>query len=341
MGFIQRLNIIPRLIPESAAIARGEYFLQTRERYELGARISDHQPSPTASALLQSVPQRSVTEPFKGYARRLGNAVTWGDCYVLELEAAAATPDAELAPMLNQQRIRYEQIVGDSEFQEYTKSAVDVASLQSQNTPESNGRLRAELYSLTERIVYYLTASAPKEAQRAWLTLATVCLMLAGMAVIFLWYIDVYATPIFHVRQFRPTESLFLVMFAGLVGGFVSVQQRLQQPTNVDPIYKRVELEASGLSLLVSPVIGMVFAVVLFVAMMGGMVASGILPQFACPTGNPDCQGHDLASFAASAQPADATSWARLALWSFAAGFLERLVPDILTRISAVATDSK
>jgi len=39
--------------------------------------------------------------------------------------------------------------------------------------------------------------------------------------------------------------------------------------------------------------------------------------------------------------PATAADWAKLAVWSFAAGFLERLVPDVLTRIATTAEVKK
>lgn len=333
---------IARFFPEPSATARGEYFVQVRESYLLAAKASGYAGSQSVNALLASVPPRTPGQLSKVYAKDLGEAVTWGDCYILELDTVAALPNLLLPAMLRQQRIRYEQIAPDSEYSDYLKGAADIATLLTTSSSTAFDDLRAELFAVTERIIYYLTASAPKESQRGWLTLYTTILMLAGMGLIFLWYVGVYQTA--HeaeMRQFRPTESLFLVMFAGLVGGFVSVQQRLQQPTNVDPIYKRVELEASGFSLLVSPVIGMIFAVVLFVAMMGHIVDTNLFPTFACPKGSLKCTGQDLAFFSASASPADAASWARLALWSFAAGFLERLVPDILTRIASVATDSK
>jgi hypothetical protein len=331
----------------SSQAALGAYFVVVREVYEAAAARTKHEATPGIRDILSRAPLRSPDQTSVQYEAALGSAVSWSDCFALELETVDAYPDAELADQLRAQRIRYSQMAPADEFATYMKGAVDLQTTLVAAAPIPFDRLRSELAMVVGRIAYLLTLSAPKESVRGWLTLWTVLLMLGGMALIFACYYAVYhsyyralakSVASAGTAAFIPSESLFLVLFAGLIGGFVSVQQRLQQPTVVDPIFKRLELEASGFSIIASPVIGMIFAAVLFALMLAKLVSTSIFPDFICPPGNLLCAGNDLAAFASSATPADSASWAKLAVWAFAAGFLERLVPDILTRLSTVAT---
>lgn len=323
--------------------ARVDYFIVTLERYQAAAAITQHSPTALVAEILGRVPLRSSAPTTSEYQMLVGKSVAWSDCFALEREIISALPDVALAAGLRQQRIRYSQIAPKDEYAGYIKSALDVDTILASAPAVPFDRLRSELAAVTDRIIYFLTASGLKENIRGWLTVWTVVLMGVGMALIFGAYYALWhqAGTKYMPGSFSPTESLFLVLFAGLIGGFVSVQQRLQQPTIVDPLYKRIELEASGFSIVVSPVIGMIFACVLFVIMIAGLLKSVVFPDFTCPIEDVRCNGHDLAFFAAASTPADAASWAKLTLWAFAAGFLERLVPDVLTRLATVATNAK
>lgn len=87
----------------------------------------------------------------------------------------------------------------------------------------------------------------------------------------------------------------------------------------------------------------MVMAAVLFAILIGNFLSGSILPTFSCPALAPNgsCLVRSIADFAKYSTPATAADWAKLAVWSFAAGFLERLVPDVLTRIAATAEVKK
>lgn len=323
--------------------ARADYFLVVLADFEAAVAASQYEPTPIVREILSRIPPRSSAQSGAQYQEFLGTTITWADCFVLERACVDAFPERNLVANLRRQRTRYAQMASADEYGAYAKSALDLDGA-APAAPASD-RLRSELGLVVDRIVYLLTVSAPKENTRAWLLIWTILLMACGAAAIVgsyfaLWHAAVENDPNLKGGAFVPSDSLFVVLFAGLVGGFVSVNQRLQAPSSVDPMYKRLELGASGLSLIVSPVIGMIFAGVLFVAIMGNLVTSGIFPTFVCPIESHRCGGHDLAAFSAGSTPSDVASWAKLALWSFAAGFLERLVPDILTRLGTIATDA-
>jgi hypothetical protein len=288
------------------------------------------QPVPSA---IQSIFDRApVANGLSGedYLGAVADTITWAEVDALEEALMSILPESELPERLLMQREAYRHTVTVDEFARYEGDAVNLSMLGTPQAPAPE-RVRSDLLSVMQRIKYVIEQEPPKERVRAMLMLRTIISMFVGMGVIFGLYL--YAG---HLQNYGPTESLFLVLFAGLVGGFISVQQRLQEPTNVDPLLKALELNASGFSLLLSPVIGMVFAAVLFVMMLAGIIKSDLFPAFLpCPVKSPHCMSHDFASFALSSTPDSAQSWAKLAVWAFAAGFLERLVPDILTRIAA------
>ncbi len=332
--------LLDRLHSTRRGSGKPEYFLALRERYEVAAAASGYTPTPLLAEVFARVPPCPPGMTAAAYQRLLETTLSWADVFVVERAIVAALPAHDLIDALLQQRVRYAQIVPADEFTTYIRAALDLAPARASTDPAAPERIRAELGALTDRIIYVLITSGPKETVRGWLTVWTIVLMAAAMVAIFAVYVWAYTTTKTPHGAFRPTEALFVVLFCGLIGGFISVQQRLQAPTNVDPLYKRIEFEASGISILVSPVIGMVFAAVFFVLLLGGFVTGDLFPKFVCDPAE-QCTGHNLASFAAGATPDSTASWAKLAIWAFAAGFLERLVPDILTRLATVSTTDK
>ena len=79
------------------------------------------------------------------------------------------------------------------------------------------------------------------------------------------------------------------------------------------------EVRARPVNLIAVQALGAIFAGMLALMFMGGLVQGSLFPQFSNV-------GWSTLQF-------DASSWARLLVWSFLAGFSERLVPDLLDRL--------
>jgi len=113
----------------------------------------------------------------------------------------------------------------------------------------------------------------------------------------------------------------------GLVGGFVSIQQRLKKLGDE-------ELELLSLSwfqVLLIPVYGGIFALVLYLAFLSNIVESPLFPHFASPPfSQPLPSTQDIAGFFAKTYPATGADLTKLLFWSFVAGFSERFVPQLL-----------
>lgn len=125
----------------------------------------------------------------------------------------------------------------------------------------------------------------------------------------------------------------FMVSWAcfacGLLGGFVSIQQRLKK-------FGDEELELlsqSWFQILLIPIYGGIFAGVLYIGFLSGIVEGPVFPRFAGPAfSQPIPSTDDLRSYFAHTYPATGADLAKLLFWSFIAGFSERFVPQIIDR---------
>jgi hypothetical protein len=96
-------------------------------------------------------------------------------------------------------------------------------------------------------------------------------------------------------------------LFFGALGSTVSFMSR------ADPV------EISRRSIVAAQTLGAVFALILSLMFIGGLIQGSLFPAF---TGS---RWIELIF--------DVPSWAKLMVWSFIAGFSERFVPDLLTRL--------
>jgi hypothetical protein len=125
----------------------------------------------------------------------------------------------------------------------------------------------------------------------------------------------------------------FMVSWAcfgcGLLGGFVSIQQRLKK-------FGDEELELlsrSWFQILLIPIYGGIFAGMMYIGFLSNIVEGPLFPKFASPPfSQPVASTDDIRAFFARTYPASGSDLAKLLFWSFVAGFSERLVPQIIER---------
>jgi hypothetical protein len=135
--------------------------------------------------------------------------------------------------------------------------------------------------------------------------------------------------------RYPQVPTVFGVFIAGMIGGFVSTQLRLQasQPSGSEPIKELVQLNQGRLGITFSPILGGIFAVILFVLISGGLIQGDLFPNVVGP------QSGSLDQFWQLSGTATALDSAKLLIWGFLAGFAERLVPDALQRIAATSKE--
>ena len=78
---------------------------------------------------------------------------------------------------------------------------------------------------------------------------------------------------------------------------------------------------------LVPPVIGAIAAVVLYLVFIGKLLEGALFPSISCVQEQVCASLMDIMNYYWPSKPED---YGKVLVWSFAAGFSERLVPDVM-----------
>lgn len=148
------------------------------------------------------------------------------------------------------------------------------------------------------------------------------------LVVVLMWRLDCY---------WLGTSAL--VWNFGMLGGSVSLRQRLKkaEPTEVDV------LSSSWASLILVPVMGGVFAFLLYILFLSELVDSSLFPTF----DSAFCHVRDdegakrVFAVVFGLMPDSVPNMARLMFWSFVAGFSERFVPQIVKSVTGQVTEEE
>lgn len=224
-------------------------------------------------------------------------------------------------------RLRYSEVVGAAQYAAY--KPVDISQCK-----PGDESIRLSLLSDLKNLVSgmhwrYVLLPMVDHLQTA-LTLNIIIWVLVYTVI---WAVALSVTGSFGLPFL---SMLATVVYAGIIGGYVSALRRVQsvRPEN-DSLLTIQALQNSSYFLYLSPLIGAIFAVVLLLIFLGGIVSGTVFPNFT-PLPCADC------SFPAHMKqwplwlklcPDSSAAYAKLFIWSFIAGFAERFVPDILDRV--------
>jgi hypothetical protein len=217
-------------------------------------------------------------------------------------------------------RARYARLVGPEHLQQYLASQPP-----DDNGPEAD--LRADLAMLLSAFhrTYSTTLLKEKLRKRVSKRLSGIAAVVCGLGLIsayWVWNRQVsHSGPVLGAPADLPLFFTILVVIVfGVAGSYVSAQQRLQAPDAGDPVIGALGLWHFHSAAQMAMVTGGVFAILLWLLMYGGLIEGDLFPEF----------GSD-------AIPEGAKDWAKLLIWSFIAGFAERLVPSALDRLASTA----
>jgi hypothetical protein len=133
------------------------------------------------------------------------------------------------------------------------------------------------------------------------------------------------------------------VLICGALGAFFSALTRLYSFSDLPKILLMREFSLPTTQLLMysltPPIVGAIAAVVLYLTFAGHLVTGDLFPDIGCrDDGKNDCVS--FGSLLSYYGPKNATSFAKVLVWSFVAGFAERLVPNTLEALSKAVTNS-
>lgn len=345
------------------------------------------------------------------HQKRLKDELTWSDIYSFDLALVDVRPAESLIRKAFDSRARYRSVAGQKEYDEYLASKpMDLGSIPvdpDADPPKPNllieRELRADIRYLLSKFYLYYALLPVREELRDRLTkravLATTVVVFLG--VLFLVLNMGGSLVIRGLDQYLPVVvTVLTVMLAGIVGGCVSMLQRIQTaPSEGDALYNLAALTSGWRGIMLAPLYGGIFACVLFVLFAGGILNGSVFPTIVTPsrrvssvtaspspviqnaaspapspaptaaptespqppvTGAPNSSSPPVvrteaqtpetpASGPSAAQsrssvlqvkdflretgPSSGVAYALLIIWSFLAGFAERLVPDTLNRL--------
>jgi len=120
----------------------------------------------------------------------------------------------------------------------------------------------------------------------------------------------------------------------GAVGAFFSALTRLYDIEELPAALLQTEFHGLGqkhlfMYCLIRPITGVIGAIIFYFILSGGLIAGDFFPEFSC---NIDDCGRSLSTILYRA-PAEAEDYMKSLVWSFIAGFSERLIPDTLSSL--------
>lgn len=136
-----------------------------------------------------------------------------------------------------------------------------------------------------------------------------------------------------NVDSIRDRSVAYLVFLVGTVGGVANNHLRLRRMIERADLIEvgRAESRLVAFQIYASPLIAGVFALTLYgIFMSGSLLAGSLFPSFG------ECASAEFTGVRdlADCVPATNSDVAKALVWSFAAGFLERLVPNLITTLT-------
>jgi hypothetical protein len=257
----------------------------------------------------------------------------WGDIFHLESIVFSLIPDESLQRNVWVLRERFREVSGPTVYNAYLASNPPTEI----ETPEKLSLLRADLTRLLDVLHWYYALIPDRERLRKSLTRectimvgSYTCVLIAILALCALHSQRPLITTPAHFHTAVATAAC--VVYWGIIGGFVSSQRRMQNiPGDGDPLISVLGLDDARYYLWLSPLLGAVFAVILAWMFMGGIVEGTLFPAFASDSKD----GTWFSGLFSQQLLKGPSEYAKLFVWSFLAGFAERLVPDNLDRLAS------
>jgi hypothetical protein len=215
--------------------------------------------------------------------------------------------------------------------------------------------LRADIKYLLSKFYLYYSMLPMREGLRDELTNRAVrrTLLFVGVLALLI-FLNLGSVLIFNKgAESAAGLTVLTVVLAGIMGGCVSMLQRIQSaPSEGDALFNLAALNNGWRGLSLSPLYGGIFASLLFVMFAAGILKGSVFPVISTPKTREAVQTEPVSpattppatpapevlrikSFLNETGPADGVAYALLIIWSFLAGFAERLVPDTLNRLVA------
>lgn len=244
----------------------------------------------------------------------------WDYLFELELLILRLMPDQMIERKKWVIRERFQEAVGEQDFRDYQQSGPPLKD-------EPKGALVADLGIILDDLFWRHKLRTLWDSQWKHLVIGIAigfaCVAAASLAVVATW--GLFASSV-ETTVLKAVLALAAVALAGMTGSLISLLQRLQSVPNDQKRTVNLIGIANGKALVFqSLTTGAVFAFLMLLLFGSGMLQGDLFPKVVWG-------GTFLAGLAGMFDKGDAL--AMLLIWCFVSGFAERLVPDILDRLT-------
>ncbi|MBI1325696.1 hypothetical protein GC170_21235 [bacterium] len=270
-------------------------------------------PDPTIKAYVKlgrDIVRRSRAGHYPTAAEALQDALT------LQRICVRFLPPDTLKQRAECLRKRFQALVGNETYQA-------CMGPRATDKPPTTEDLRAEMdFILSEFLYVYLITPLRHQARGrllryCWRPFLAISTILVGLGGLIAWH------------EGRPDRfaTLALVPIFGSMGAMISLQQRLENmPNRGDALRYVIALDSGRATLWTTSIAGSVFAVIINLVFLAGMIEGDLFPSFD--------HLHGIDPTTPGAKPL--TDIALMLIWSFISGFAERLVPDTITKLTQI-----
>jgi hypothetical protein len=257
--------------------------------------------------------------------KKPGTDLTWSDLYALERLLTRAVPLERLKRLASSVRTEYKDIVGADAYHEYEIGPPK----PSDGTKEDE--LRADIEQLQTEVQWMYIIQPLEERSRNRLTIWLLWAMLFLALAMVIWLL--VGAFFFKLTASQP---IVFVLTAGALGASFSAQRRIQTTASRrSSLINVIRSRSIKLSVQIAPVIGALSALVLAFLFASGLLKGVLFPEASV------IADESLMPLFKPLDEVDDTAFALLMIWSFIAGFAERLIPDALDRIASQAGKTK
>ncbi len=273
--------------------------------------------------------RKHAREEADGIVEKSPN-ITWADLYVFDRAVLRLQSVEVLRRRAWSMRDKYRGIAGEATYQKYLDSKPPDAE------KAHEAELRIDLEILLGKFHRYYSALQQREEMVSTLirTLGSIFLV---TVIVFVFWANFNSVLGLGLPEI---PLIAMVAFSGMAGAFASILQRIQKfkaSTAIgqdDTLIMLSSLDYGRLGVYFALISGVVFSTALFLVFAAQLLKGPFFPAIFTPK---DTTVLPFSLFASATNPVDGSEYAKLLVWSFLAGFAERMVPDVLDKIARKA----
>lgn len=253
----------------------------------------------------------NLLEEIGGRRAKADRPLTWNDVYSFDLELTKYLPHESLIRKAHELRSRYRSVAGHREYDAYLATKPpDLAAITLPRTMGNHGclpsapadatsldravesALREDVKYLMSRVYLEYALTPLRESIRTELTRKgvrwTLTFMVLLVAFILISLVGAAFPNYPMVYTLTRISTLGVVVAAGIVGGLVSMLQRIQAASsNADALHSIDSLSNGWRGIFLAPLSGAIFASLLFALFAGGILKGSVFPEIRASAARP------------------------------------------------------